>query len=302
MIEKELIIIGSGAAGLTAAIYASRAGLDFSVIERSPLAGGQIINTVEVDNYPGFIKVTGTELSQKLREHADHCKTDFIADCVNKIKKQRYYFEIKGEKETYYSKAVIAACGAVRKKLGVNGEERLSGSGVSYCAVCDGAFFRGKTTAVIGGGNTAAEEALYLSKLAKKVYLVHRRDKLKANKALQSKLHSTANIQLILNCSITQIIGEHKVEAIEIKRNDVPEIILTDGVFSAVGISPESELFKDLAKLDEQGFVVADEDCKTSLAGLFAAGDIRSKPLRQIVTAAADGAAAVSSAEKYLNG
>ncbi|WP_206425704.1 FAD-dependent oxidoreductase [Ruminococcus sp. Marseille-P6503] len=302
MIKKELIIIGSGAAGLTAAIYASRAGLDFSVIERYPLAGGQIVNTSEVDNYPGFIRTTGAELSQKLREHAEDCRTDFITDCVSKIKKQSDRFEIKGEKETYYSKTVIAACGAARKKLGVKGEDRLSGSGVSYCAVCDGAFFRGRTAAVIGGGNTAAEEALYLSKLAKKVYLVHRRDKLKANKALQSRLHSAENIQTVLNCSLAEIIGDHKVEAIEVKRNGVSEVIHTDGVFSAIGISPESGLLQGLAQLDEYGFAIAGEDCKTSAEGLFAAGDIRSKPLRQIVTAAADGASAVLSAEKYLNG
>lgn len=301
MKTKELIIIGAGAAGLTSAIYASRAMLDFCVIEKAALSGGQIINTSEIDNYPGFISTTGSELSIKLREHAEACDTGFIQDNVLEIRKENGIFSVKCEKEAYLSKAVIAACGAVRRKLGAEGEKRLSGSGVSYCAVCDGAFFKNKTVTVVGGGNTAAEEALYLSKIARKVYLVHRRDKLRAGRALQIRINETPNIQLVFNSTITEITGENKVSGICLDQNGSSSFINTDGVFIAIGISPQSELLKGLAELDKQGFIIARENCETSLPGLFAAGDIRTKPLRQIVTAAADGAAAVSSAEKYLN-
>lgn len=298
---KEIIIIGAGAAGLTSAIYASRAMLDFCVIEKSALSGGQIINTSEIDNYPGFISTTGSELSIKLREHAEACNTSFIQDNVLEIRKENGIFSVKCEKETYSAKTVIAACGAVRKKLGAEGEQRLAGSGVSYCAVCDGAFFKNKTVTVVGGGNTAAEEALYLSKIARQVYLVHRRDKLRAGRALQIRINEAPNIQLVFNSTITEVTGDNKVSGIRLDQNGSSSFINTDGVFIAIGISPQSELLKGLAELDKQGFIIARENCETSLAGLFAAGDIRTKPLRQIVTAAADGAAAVSSAEKYLN-
>ena len=187
------------------------------------------------------------------------------------------------------------------KKLGAEGEQRLAGSGVSYCAVCDGAFFKNKTVTVVGGGNTAAEEALYLSKIARQVYLVHRRDKLRAGRALQIRINEAPNIQLVFNSTITEVTGDNKVSGIRLDQNGSSSFINTDGVFIAIGISPQSELLKGLAELDKQGFIIARENCETSLPGLFAAGDIRTKPLRQIVTAAADGAAAVSSAEKYLN-
>ena len=295
-----MIIIGSGPAGLTAAIYAARAGLSALVMEKAPMSGGQITNTERVDNYPGLYGIGGFEMGMKFREHAEEMQAQFTEAEALSIAKHEDFFTVATKEQTYEAKTIILAGGTTYAQLNVEGETQWKGRGVSYCATCDGAFYQNKTVAVVGGGDTALEDALYLSRMAKQVYLVHRRDAFRANTSLQKQVAQTENIVPVLCAVPTEIVGEKHVEALKLLHNDKPENLQLDGVFVAIGSVPNTELLRGIAALDANGYVVAGEDGVTSVSGLFAAGDVRTKPLRQVVTAAADGANCVASAEKYL--
>ena len=298
----DVIIIGSGPAGLSAAIYAQRAKLATLVIEKAPMSGGQILNTYEVDNYPGIPGVGGFDLGSKFRAHADALGCSFVTAEVREIQEEEGKKKIVTEKETYETKTLILATGATHRKLGVPGEEELMGMGVSYCATCDGAFFKGKTTAVIGGGDVALEDALFLARLCEKVYLVHRRDEFRGAKVLQERVFETENIEVVWDSVVEEIQGKDTVEKISIynKKKEEKSELEVQGVFIAVGIQPNTEIYRNLVKMDEGGYIIAGEDGVTQTKGVFAAGDLRTKQLRQVITAASDGANAVTSVEKYL--
>ena len=298
----DIIIIGSGPAGLSAAIYAQRACLDTIVIEKNGISGGQVLNTWEVDNYPGFPGVTGFELSRQFREHANKLGARVVQDEVVQVELSGNVKKVVCEEETYEARCVILASGAHHRTLEVPGEEELRGAGVSYCATCDGAFFRGRTVAVVGGGDAALEDAIFLARLCEKVYIVHRRDKLRGAKRLQERLQALENIEFVWNSETVAIEGNAQVEALRLRQTKTGEEkrLDVDGVFIAVGIAPESELYAGQLELDEQGYIRADESGQTSVPGVFAAGDVRTKALRQILTAASDGANCVASAERYL--
>lgn len=298
----DIIIIGSGPAGLSAAIYAQRACLDTIVIEKNGISGGQVLNTWEVDNYPGFPGVTGFELSRQFREHANKRGARVVQDEVVQVELSGNVKKVVCEEETYEARCVILASGAHHRTLEVPGEEELRGAGVSYCATCDGAFFRGRTVAVVGGGDAALEDAIFLARMCEKVYIVHRRDKLRGAKRLQERLQALENIEFVWNSETVAIEGNAQVEALRLRQTKTGEErrLDVDGVFIAVGIAPESELYAGQLELDEQGYIRADESGQTSVPGVFAAGDVRTKALRQILTAASDGANCVASAERYL--
>ena len=299
----DLIIIGSGPAGLAAAIYAQRAKLNTLVIERAMVSGGQVLNTYEVDNYPGLPGIGGYELGMKFREHADKLGALFAEDEVVRVEDEGAgkVKRVVGEKDTYEAKSLILATGAHHRLLEVPGEKELSGAGVSYCATCDGAFFRNKVTAVIGGGDVAVEDAIFLARMCSKVYVIHRRNELRAAKSLQEKLFSLDNVEMVWDSVAEEICGEGQVDSPKISNVKTGEkrTLSLQGVFIAVGITPESQAFEGLVEM-EKGYIKAGEDCATSAPGIFAAGDVRKKNLRQIITAAADGANAVTSAEHYL--
>jgi thioredoxin reductase (NADPH) len=299
----DVLIIGAGPAGMGAAIYAKRAGLDCAVIDQSPVSGGQVLTTYEVDNYLGLMGLSGGDLSDKFREHADKLDVEFITANVVKIDIDKDIKKIITDEGEFIAKTIVLATGAVHSMLGVPGENELSGMGVSYCATCDGAFFRKKTVAVVGGGDVAVEDAIFLAGLCGKVYLIHRRDELRAASSLQNKLMSMENVEIIWDSEVTQICGDGIVEKIEIKNkktgnNNTLEL---NGIFIAVGVVPNTEIVKGIIEMDERGYIIADETCATSVPGIYAAGDIRKKPMRQIITAVADGANAINSAQKFLN-
>lgn len=300
----DVIIIGSGPAGLSAAIYAMRAGLQTLVIEKHPMSGGQVLNTVDVDNYPGLPGIGGFELGMNFRKHAEDLGAQFVTAEVTGIEGAKDEEKVVvTDKETYRCKTLVLAMGATHRMLGVPGEESLRGMGVSYCATCDGAFFRGKTVAVIGGGDVALEDALFLARGCEKVYLIHRRDAFRGARSLQQKVFDTPNIEVIWNSEVDAIEGEGTVQMLRIRNNKtgVKQSLSLQGVFVAVGITPETKLVRDLVACDANGYICADESCKTDIPGIFAAGDLRTKPLRQIVTAVADGANAITSVEAYIN-
>lgn len=299
----DLIIVGSGPAGLCAAIYAQRAKLSCITIERNYMSGGQVINTYEVDNYPGLPGINGFDMAQQFRAHAEKLGAEFVEAEVENIELlENGVKKIVADGKDYYAKTIIIATGAKHRTLSVKGEEELSGMGVSYCATCDGAFFKNKTAAVVGGGDVAVEDALFLARACEKVYLIHRRDELRAAKVLQEAALSNEKIVPVWNSIVTEITGEDKVESIKLQNVTTKEeqVLSVEGVFVAVGILPNTELFQEILTLDENGYIRAGEDCKTSVEGIFAAGDVRTKPLRQIITAAADGANAVTAVTEYL--
>lgn len=298
----DLAILGAGPAGICAAIYATRAKLNTIWLDKKFVQGGQIVDTYEVDNYPGLPGITGLDLGEAMAGHAKKLGMKPQREPVRSIETEQGIKVIRTKKNEYRARAVIIACGATHRHLGIPGEEELSGMGVSYCATCDAAFFQDRTVVVVGGGNVAVEDAILLSRTCKKVYLVHRRDDLRAEKILQESLFACKNVELIWDSIPLSIEGTDKVEALKIQNKKTQEesFIETDGVFIAVGIVPGTEKFKDLVKLDEAGYIVAGEDGITSEPGIFAAGDIRTKNLRQVVTAVADGANAVASAQRYL--
>ena len=299
----DLVIIGSGPAGMAAAIYAKRAMLDSLLLEKEYVPGGQVIQTYEVDNYPGLPKMNGMELSNRFAEHAKELGIETKIGEVTDINPDGEIKEISLKSgETIQTKTIILATGAVHRTLGVPGEKELAGMGVSYCATCDGAFFRNKTTAVVGGGDVALEDAIFLSRICEKVYLIHRRDEFRGAKILQNQEKNNEKIEILWNSVVTKIDGENKVESIQIETVDshVDKTISVDGIFIAVGTKPVSELLKGRLAMDEQGYIVAGEDGITNLPGIFAGGDGRTKNLRQVVTAVADGANCVQSVERYL--
>ena len=340
--QYDLVIIGSGPAGLAAAIYAQRAKLDTLVIEKEMMSGGQVLTTYEVDNYPGLPGIGGFDLGEKFRQHAEQLQTEFAEDEISRIElnaagtgsgdaeagaesrdadgelqaaelhatelqavepkeSRSVWKKLVGVKDTYLAKSVIIATGATHRKLGVPGEERLAGMGVSYCATCDGAFFRKKVTAVVGGGDVAVEDAIFLARMCEHVYLIHRRDELRGAKSLQEKLFALDNVTVLWDSMVEEIQGEEKVSALAVKNVKTGETstLPVSGVFIAVGITPNSAPYEGLVDMDH-GYIKADETGATSIPGIYAVGDVRTKQLRQIVTAVADGANAVTSAERYL--
>lgn len=298
---KDVVIIGSGPAGLSAAVYAKRATLDEVVVEKEMISGGQIIVTDRIDNYLGDYGISGYDLSVKFREHADKLDVPFMEGNITSIEDKGDYKQVILEDGNIVNtKAVVIATGATHKKLNVSGEDSLSGAGVSYCATCDGAFFKGKTVAVVGGGDVALGDALYLSNICEKVYLIHRRDGLRGAKVLQERVFAKDNIEFMPFYEVDEICGENSVEEITLHDNRTNEKskLSVSGIFIAVGMKPQSDLVKNLVKLDDAGYICAGEDCRTSVKGIYVAGDVRTKSLRQIVTAVADGAVAISSVEE----
>ena len=298
----DLIIIGSGPAGLGAAVYGKRAGLSLLVIEKNPMSGGQVLTTYEVDNYLGLPGINGFDMGVKFREHAEKMGVDFKEAEVTDIEVKDNIKIVHTTEGDFESKALILAMGAHHAHLGVNGEEELSGMGVSYCATCDGAFYKNKITAVVGGGDVAAEDAIFLARTCKKVYLIHRRDSLRAAKMLQKQLMALPNVEILWNQIVEKIEGENMVSSLILKDTKTGENskLEVNGVFIAVGVHPDTEICKDLVACDDRGYVLAGEDCETSVPGVFVAGDARKKPLRQIITAVADGANAASAAAAYV--
>ncbi len=300
----DLIIIGAGPAGLSAAVYGRRAGLDLLVIEQTPMGGGQVVDTYEVDNYLGMPGINGFDLAQKFRGHADGLGAEFGSGRVTAVRDEGAYKVVEtADGKTYEARALILAGGAEHAKLGVPGEAEFRGQGVSYCATCDGAFFKKRDVAVVGGGDVAVEDAVYLARVCRKVYLIHRRDSLRAAKSLQEKLFSCGNVEVVWNSTLQKIYGTDLVEGICVreKGGETERELVVDGVFIAVGMRPKTEVYREVVACDEGGYLIAGEDCATSVPGIFAAGDIRTKALRQIVTAVSDGACAVASAERYLS-
>ena len=300
----DVAIIGAGTAGLTAAIYARRAGSSVTVFE-GEAPGGQIINTPEIDNFPGLPGVSGYEYANKLFEQAQALGAEFVFD---KVKVAEGSLEEGFRLTTEYgtlceAKTVIIASGVKRREMGLAGEQEFTGRGISYCATCDGAFFKGKTAAVFGGGNTAVEDAIYLSGICKKVYIIHRRNQFRADQALVDELLAHDNVETKLCFTVSGIRGEDKLTGVELTNIDGSrEELITDALFVAIGLIPENGVFKDIAELDDAGYVVAGENCETSTPGVFAAGDCRTKDVRQLVTAAADGAVAAVAASRLSRG
>lgn len=300
----ELIIIGSGAAGITAGIYAGRAMIDTLMIERLGVSGGQIVKTYEIDNYPGLPNISGLQLGENLQSHLDQYDLDHVTGNVTGFLIKDKIKEVTLDNDKVYKgKTVIIATGADPRKLNIPGEERLLGMGVSYCATCDGAFFRNKTTAIVGGGDTAVEDALFLARICEKVYLIHRRDEFRATKIYVEKAKNSPNIEIITDSEVEEIMGEEQVKKIKVKNNKTNKVneIDVDAIFIAIGNKPNSKVFEGKVAMDKNGYIIAEEDGHTDISGVFAAGDVRTKKLRQVITAASDGANAISSVEKYLN-
>lgn len=297
----DMIIVGGGPGGYTAALYAARAGFDVVVLEKLS-AGGQMALTHQIDNYPGIVGIDGFSLGEQMQQGAESfgAKTEYAevysADLTAEPK------ILNTSEGTFYGKSVIIATGANPRELGVSGEAGLVGRGVSYCASCDGMFFKGKTVCVVGGGNTAAAEAVTLSRIAEKVYIIHRRDELRATKIYHKQLEKTENIEFCWNSVVEGFIVDGRVKGVKLKSTKTGELseLACDGVFVSIGRKPASEIFTSQVETEESGYIAADETTRTSVPGVFAVGDVRTKALRQVVTAAADGAVAVHYAEEYL--
>lgn len=298
----DIIIVGAGPAGMTAAIYAGRAAKTVLVLEAVNY-GGQIVNTPDIENYPVAAHISGYDFSERLYEQAKGLGAEFRFEKAVGIKDARGKKVVVTTKNSYEAAAVILATGSANRKLGLEDEEKLVGKGISYCATCDGNFYRKKVVAVVGGGNTALEDALYLSDLAEKVYLIHHRDSFRGEETTVRRLTEKDNVEYICNAVVTRLIFDKRLRAIEVenKLDGSVRTLELNGLFVAVGRVPENNSFADLVKLDGAGYVVAGEDCHTSCAGIFVAGDNRTKTLRQLVTAAADGAMAATEAVKYIN-
>ncbi len=292
----DIVIIGAGCAGLTAAIYAARAGKSVLILENEGI-GGQIATSPKVENYPGFASISGMEFSDKLYEQADALGVSLELDKAEKIIDNSSTKTVKTEYGEYECKAVIIATGVKHRRLGIEAEEKYMGRGVSYCAVCDGAFYKGKTVAVVGGGNSAVQSAIMLSGICEKVYLIHRRDTFRCEARLSDEVKQIKNVELVLNSTVKNLEGEGKLSAVIVESKAGAEAKLdAEGIFVLVGQVPENSNFADIITLDESGYIVAGEDCKTNVEGIFAAGDCRTKAIRQLTTAAADGSVAALSA------
>lgn len=298
----DVIILGSGPAGFSAAIYASRGNLKTAILDIS-MFGGQPSNYLEIENYPGFSLIGGFELMEKFEEHADKfgvSKFEMVE--IEKVTLNSELKEIETNDTIFKAKSVIIATGAQAKKLGISGEEEFKGRGVSYCAICDGAFYKDKTVAVVGGGNSAIEEAIYLTKFAQKVYIIHRRDELRADKICQQRAFENEKIEFILSHSPVEIKGSNTVETLVLKDLKTDEIrdLAVNGVFPYIGFGPNVDNINGQLKQNQQGFIETDINMQTSIDGVYAAGDVRNTPLRQVITAASDGAIAACSAVKYV--
>jgi len=297
----DVIVAGAGPAGMTAAVYTSRANMSTLLLERGA-PGGQMANTEEIENYPGFTSILGPELANKMFEHAQQFGAEYAYGDIREIRDEEPYKRvITGDKE-YLAKAVIVATGAEHRMLGVPGEKEFSGRGVSYCAVCDGAFFRGKELVVVGGGDSAVEEAVFLTRFASKVTIVHRRDQFRAQKILQKRAFENEKISVIWDTQVKEIRGDGKVQSVlleNVKTGEQREFA-TDGIFIYVGMNPLSQPVRNLGITNEAGYIVTDEKMQTKVKGVFAAGDVREKMLRQVVTATGDGSIAAQSAQHYV--
>lgn len=298
----DIIIIGAGFAGLTAAIYAKRSGLNILVIEKG-IYGGQVSITNDIENYPAIEKITGPELSTRLYNHAVNIGIDIKFETVTEINLKDNIKTIKTNLNEYKCLSIIIANGVTRRKLECEGENRLTGHGVSYCATCDAAFYKNKPTAIVGGGNTALEDALFLSNNCSKVFLIHRRDTFRGEKVLIDAVKNKKNIEILYNTIVEKINGDKTVESIEINdiKNNIKKTLNLDGIFIAIGLKPENDVFKEQINLDNSGYIISDESCKTNINGVFVAGDTRTKLLRQIITAASDGAISAFQASNYIN-
>lgn len=301
MNKYDVAIIGEGPAGMSAAIYATRAGLKTAVFEKA-FSGGQMSVTPDIDNYPGFENISGFDLSMNMSNHAKKLGAEVIRADITDFEFSDMNNIIRTTKDKYLAKTVILALGASHRKLGAPGEEKFTGLGVSYCATCDGNFFRNRDVCVIGGGNTALEDALYLSKICSKVYLIHRRDSFRGFETLSSRIFDTENIVTVLDSVVESINGDKRVSSVTVKNVKTSESseIPVSGCFIAIGMTPNTELLKGKVNLSDSGHIDASEDTETNLPGVFAAGDIRKKPLYQIITAAADGAVSASRAGIYI--
>lgn len=297
----DLLIVGAGPAGMGAAIYAVRAGMELLVIEKNPMCGGQVLNTYEVDNYLGLPGIGGFDMGIKFKEHGEKLGVSIKEAEVIEVVDKGESKLVRTTDGEYEARALIWAAGAQHAKLGVPGEKELTGKGISYCATCDGAFYRNQTVAVAGGGDVAVEDAIFLAKFCEKVYLIHRRDSLRAAKSLQNKLFALSNVEILWNTTVEKIEGKDGVETLILKDTARGESKLeVRGLFIAVGIRPDTALMRELVDCDEKGYILAGEDCVTTTSGIFAVGDARQKPLRQIITAVADGANAVAAVEKFF--
>lgn len=296
-----MIVLGAGSAGLTAAIYAGRAGLDVLVVENM-IPGGEITSTEQMDNYPGFPEgIGGMEFGQLLEQHARRFGAELLSATIEGVELHAEPKSVRTSSGTYSGRCVIVATGTSPSLLGVPGESELSGRGISFCATCDGPFFKKKRVAVIGGGDSAVEEALYLTRFAEKVFLIHRRDKLRAVQVLQDKIIKHPQVEILWDSVVNEFVGENKLETIKIKqvKDGTVSEIPVDGVFLYVGRIPKAGFIEGVEK-DPQGYIITNEEMETAIPGVYAAGDIRRKFLRQVITAAADGAIAASVALKYL--
>ena len=297
----DIIIIGAGPAGMTAAIYGKRA-LKSVLILEAITYGGQIINTLDIENYPVEAHISGFDFATKLYNQVIDLGAEIKYEKVTEIIDKNEYKEVMTSKNTYQAKTIIIATGADNRKLGLENESDLIGKGISYCATCDGNFFKKKDVAVVGGGNTALEDALYLSSIANKVYLIHRRDQFRGDQSVIEKLKEQDNVEFVYNSNVTKLIADESLTSIEVTNKDgSTKNIPVKGLFIAIGKVPENENFKKLINVDEAGYIIADESCHTNIPGIFVAGDTRNKELRQLVTATADGAIAATEAVKYLN-
>ncbi len=297
----DIIIVGAGPAGLTAAIYARRASKKVLVLEAKNY-GGQIINTLDIENYPVEPHISGFDFATKLYNQVKDLGAEIFFEKVVEINNNDNCKEVVTISNRYKTKTIILATGLENRKLGLQNEDALIGKGISYCATCDGAFYRNKIVAVVGGGNTALEDALYLTDIAQKVYLIHRRDEFRGETVTINRLKEKENIEFIYNSNITRLNSEERLQSIEITSNDgIIKNIDVDGLFVAIGRIPENENFAKVINLDKAGYIISGEDCNTNIPGIFACGDNRTKEVRQLVTATSDGAVAATAAIKYIN-
>lgn len=297
----DVIVIGAGPGGLTAALYASRSNLSTLIIEQGA-PGGQLLNTSDIENYPGFKKIAGPDLAAQMYEGAMNFEAEYAFGHVTDVIDHQQYKEVVTDQGSHFGKTVIIATGATHKTLGIPGEAELNGRGVSYCAVCDGAFFKGEPIIVVGGGDSAVEEGNYLTQFASQVTIVHRRDQLRAQEILQERAFANDKIDFIWDSVVEEIIGDKEVEGVKIRnvKTMEKEFIPAKGVFIYIGILPNSDAFKDLGICDEEGWIVTDRDCQTAIPGIYAVGDVCADAFRQIATAVGDGAVAAQACYEFI--
>ncbi len=296
----DLVIIGAGPAGLTAAIYSSRAGKSVTVIEHATI-GGQITSSPKVENFPSQKSISGAELGEKMYEQAENLGVKFEFDSIKSVKKQGNYFVVLGEYSSFEAKSIIIATGAVNRKLNIAREEELVGQGVAYCVVCDGEFFAGKDVAVVGGGNSAIQAAIYLSNICKSVHILQNLNFLTAEKHLVDELNTKNNIKITLGVEVHKLLGQDVFTGVEVKGKEGLIQVDIEGLFVSIGQIPQTDMFKGLVDIDKNGYIISDENCSTSMAGVFVAGDCRTKRIRQLTTAVSDGTVASIMACSYID-